>query len=109
MSSVLNSIENGPAVPLGEPPDARPVGFPEACEQFVGHCRRAFLGDGIQPDEMRIIAATFQSVKMLMREAIARQSAGGAAGAPGEFQPPAGPSNETQDFGTAQGAVPLED
>lgn len=106
----LNTIENGPAVPLGEPPDARPVGLAEAAEQFLSHIRRAVRMDGVQPDEMRIIGATFQAVKMEIQAAMARQSAMGAGGgAPGEFQQPEGPSNETQDYGASPGAVPLED
>jgi len=105
----LNTAENGPAVPLGEPPDARPVGLAEASEQWLSQIRRAVRADGVQPDEMQIIAATFQAVKMEIRAAIARQSAGGA-GVPGAPAVPGqqGPSTETQDYGTAQGAEPME-
>jgi len=46
---------------------------------------------------------------MEIRAAIARQSAGGA-GVPGAPAVPGqqGPSTETQDYGTAQGAEPME-
>ena len=103
----LNTAENGPAVPLGEPPDAQPTTLADACEQFLGHARRA-MRDGVQPDEFQLLGATFKSISMEMKATMARQSAGGAGGAPGDFQQPAGPSNETQDYGSAAGATPME-
>jgi len=104
MPMPMNMMENGPSVPLGEPPDSQPMTLADACDVWLGHVRRA-LRDGTSREEMTLIGATFKAVEMEIQNSMAAQ--GAAPG--GESAPPeAGPGDETQDVGAGAGE-PMED
>jgi len=104
MTMAANMPENGPAVPLGEPPDRNPTTLADAADQWVGHVRRALM-DGASQDEMRVIGAAFKSVDMMIQQAMA---AAGPAGPGAPQGQPGAPPDATSDYGDG-GGTPMDE